>query len=292
MAQAVAEKDAESSLTEGMETMGVQEADKTEKSSQGEKEKQQADKAKAEEASEAMEQGQKQEEEKKEADSVRAEEQKEEEGKGDIDSMEEHRGVQEQQQQHQQEGDEAEWEIPYSDEEMEEKEARCWMPAPQEIKRLYELLAKGEELELNYVPLPRRPPTPPRTPSPERDGQEAQEATEQESENRSLTPTEFDFNEEQTPKNTFINRRRTPGSSARSTVRREARMDKVLSDIKRHRKIDQQLLRSGRDLFKGEKSSPAPKEPPLSPNSQRERDKQRERDSNPNTVFSPRQRRY
>lgn len=61
MAQAVAEKDAESSLTEGMETMGVQEADKTEKSSQGEKEKQQADKAKAEEASEAMEQGQKQE---------------------------------------------------------------------------------------------------------------------------------------------------------------------------------------------------------------------------------------
>ena len=66
-------------------------------------------------------------------------------------------------------------------------------------------------------------------------------------------------------------------------------MDKVLSDIKRHRKIDEQLLRSGRDLFKSDKSrsAPAPKEP-LSPNSQR----QRERDKDPSTVFSPRQRRY
>lgn len=46
------------------------------------------------------------------------------------------------------------------------------MPPPAEIKRLYELLAKGEMLELNYVPLPRRPPTPERTPSPERDEEE------------------------------------------------------------------------------------------------------------------------
>lgn len=62
------------------------------------------------------------------------------------------------------------WEIPYSDEEMEEP--KNWMPPPAEIKRLYELLAKGEMLELNYVPLPRRPPTPERTPSPERDEEE------------------------------------------------------------------------------------------------------------------------
>lgn len=63
-----------------------------------------------------------------------------------------------------------EWEIPYSDEEMEEP--KNWMPPPAEIKRLYELLAKGEMLELNYVPLPRRPPTPERTPSPDRDDEE------------------------------------------------------------------------------------------------------------------------
>lgn len=65
---------------------------------------------------------------------------------------------------------EDEWEIQYSDEEMEDP--KNWMPPPSEIKRLYEILAKGEMLELNFVPLPRRPPTPERTPSPERDEEE------------------------------------------------------------------------------------------------------------------------
>uniref|UniRef100_A0A672K7L2 Uncharacterized protein n=1 Tax=Sinocyclocheilus grahami TaxID=75366 RepID=A0A672K7L2_SINGR len=61
-------------------------------------------------------------------------------------------------------------------------------------------------------------------------------------------PTEFDFDEEQTttPKNSFLSRRRTPGSSARSAVRREARLDKVLSDMKRHRRMEGQILRPGR----------------------------------------------
>ncbi|XP_051969087.1 PAXIP1-associated glutamate-rich protein 1-like [Xyrauchen texanus] len=186
------------------------------------------------------------------------------------------------------------WEIPYSDEEMEDP--KNWMPPPEEIKRLYELLAKGEVLELKWVPLPRRLPTPPRTPSPERDGEDSQEAKEEESERKALTPTEFDFDEEQssvTPKNAFLNRRRTPGSSARSSVKREARLDKVLSDMKRHRKIEEHILRTGRDLFKSDKPRPGPAiERALSPNSQREREKERERDSDPSTVFSPRQRRY
>lgn len=60
-----------------------------------------------------------------------------------------------------------EWELAYSDEEIEDP--KTWMPPASEIKRLYELLAKGEMLELEFVPLPRRPPTPERTPSPERD---------------------------------------------------------------------------------------------------------------------------
>lgn len=136
---------------------------------------------------------------------------------------------------------------------------------------------------------------------------------------RPPTPTEFDFDEEQmqsTPKNSFLSRRRTPGeikksiaktrktksfekitsftlfspvgSSGRSSVKREARLDKVLSDMKRHRKIEEHILRTGRDLFKSEKKL----EEALSPNSQKEREKERERDSNPNTIFSPRQRRY
>ncbi|KAK7919648.1 hypothetical protein WMY93_010932 [Mugilogobius chulae] len=184
-----------------------------------------------------------------------------------------------------------EWEIAYSDEELED--SKSWMPPPSEIKRLYELLAKGEMLEMNFVPLPRRPPTPERTPSPERDDEDeaAKEREREERERRPPTPTEFDFDEEQlkaTPKNAFVNRRRTPGSSARSSVKREARLDKVLSDMKRHRKIEEQILRTGRDLFKCEKKL----EEALSPNSQKERDKERERDSNPNTIFSPRQRRY
>lgn len=186
---------------------------------------------------------------------------------------------------------EAEWELAYSDEEMEDP--KNWMPPPPEIKRLYEILAKGEMLGLNFVPLPRRPPTPERTPSPERDDEEedAKEREREERERKPPTPTEFDFDEKEmqaTPKNSFINRRRTPGSSARSSVKREARLDKVLSDMKRHRKIEEHILRTGRDLFKTEKKL----EEALSPNSQKEREKERERDSNPNTIFSPRQRRY
>ncbi|KAM4716298.1 PAXIP1-associated glutamate-rich protein 1 isoform 1-T2 [Anableps anableps] len=187
--------------------------------------------------------------------------------------------------------DDDDWELPYSDEEMEDP--KNWMPAPTEIKRLYEVLAKGEMLELNFVPLPRRPPTPERTPTPERnDEEEAERERERlERERKPPTPTEFDFDEEQmqsTPKNAFLSRRRTPGSSARSSVKREARLDKVLSDMKRHRKIEEHILRTGRDLFKSEKKL----EEALSPNSQKEREKERERDSNPNTIFSPRQRRY
>uniref|UniRef100_A0A3B4Z3M6 PAXIP1 associated glutamate rich protein 1 n=1 Tax=Stegastes partitus TaxID=144197 RepID=A0A3B4Z3M6_9TELE len=184
-----------------------------------------------------------------------------------------------------------EWELAYSDEEIED--SKNWMPPPAEIKRLYELLAKGEMLELNFVPLPRRPPTPERTPSPERDEEDdaAKERDRLERDRKPPTPTEFDFDEEQmqtTPKNAFINRRRTPGSSARSSVKREARLDKVLSDMQRHRKIEEHIMRTGRDLFKTEKKL----EEALSPNSQKEREKERERDSNPNTIFSPRQRRY
>ncbi|KAM8837910.1 PAXIP1-associated glutamate-rich protein 1 isoform 1-T3 [Spinachia spinachia] len=188
-------------------------------------------------------------------------------------------------------GVDGEWEVAYSDEEIEDP--KNWMPPPTEIKRLYELLSKGEMLELNFVPLPRRPPTPDRTPSPEREDEEdaSKERERKERDHRPLTPTEFDFDEEKTqatPKNAFVNRRRTPGSSARSSVKREARLDKVLSDMKRHRKIEEHIMRTGRDLFKSEKKL----EEALSPNSQKEREKERERDSNPNTIFSPRQRRY
>lgn len=74
--------------------------------------------------------------------------------------------------------EQTEWEIPFSDDEIEDPES--WMPQPQEIKQLYELLAKGETLELKWIPLPRRPPTPPCTPSPERDRENSSKAEEEE----------------------------------------------------------------------------------------------------------------
>lgn len=79
-----------------------------------------------------------------------------------------------------------EWELAYSDEEMEDPQN--WMPPPAEIKRLYELLAKGEMLEMDFVPLPRRPPTPERTPTPERDDEEeaAREREREERERKSV----------------------------------------------------------------------------------------------------------
>ncbi|KAJ8245878.1 hypothetical protein GJAV_G00261270 [Gymnothorax javanicus] len=191
--------------------------------------------------------------------------------------------------------EEDDWEVPCSDEEIEDP--KNWTPPPSEIKRLYEILAKGEMLELKWVPLPRRPPTPQYTPSPERDddSEEEREREREERANKAPTPTEFDFDEDQaavTPKNTYINRRRTPGSSARSAVRREARLDKVLSDMKRHRKIEEHILRTGRDLFKSDDGTAAEggEGPNLPSSSQRGRDK--ERDSDPSTIFSPRQRRY
>lgn len=66
------------------------------------------------------------------------------------------------------------------------------------------------------------------------------------------------------------------GSSARSQ-KREARLDKVLSDMKRHKKLEEQILRTGRDLFSLDSEGPSPASPPLR--------------SSGNSLF-PRQRKY
>ncbi|XP_066578080.1 PAXIP1-associated glutamate-rich protein 1 [Amia ocellicauda] len=206
---------------------------------------------------------------------------------------EEGEGKEEQEREREEEGqqeDEEEWGMPCSDEEIEDPAS--WMPPPSEIKRLYDLLDQGGVLELCLVPLPRRPPTPDTQSSTDRDSADSEEERERreredrERDYKAPSPTEFDFDEEttlSTPKNTYINRRRTPGSSGRSQ-RREARLDKVLSDMQRHRKIEEHILRTGRDLFRAEPSGPAPTPiPPASPSSQR---------ADPKDIFSPRQRRY
>lgn len=105
---------------------------------------------------------------------------------------------------------------------------------------------------------------------------EEPEAKEEEEEKLHM-PTEFDFDDEPlTPKDSLFDWRRTPGSSARSQ-KWEAHLDKVLSDMKRHKKLEEQILRTGRDLFSPDSEDPSPSSPPLRPSG--------------NTLF-PRQRKY
>ncbi|XP_027382285.1 proline-rich transmembrane protein 2 isoform X1 [Bos indicus x Bos taurus] len=148
------------------------------------------------------------------------------------------------------------------DEEVElPADGQSWMPPPSEIQRLYELLAAHGTLELQAEILPRRPPTPEAQSEEERSDEEP-EAKEEEEEKPHM-PTEFDFDDEPTtPKDSLIDRRRTPGSSARSQ-KREARLDKVLSDMKRHKKLEEQILRTGRDLFSLDSEDASPASPPL-----------------------------
>uniref|UniRef100_A0A8C3MQ51 Uncharacterized protein n=1 Tax=Geospiza parvula TaxID=87175 RepID=A0A8C3MQ51_GEOPR len=73
-------------------------------------------------------------------------------------------------------------------------------------------------------------------------------------------PTEFDFDEPPPPNPALIDRRRAPGPPSRGQ-KREARLDKVLSDMKRHKKLEEQILRTGRDLFPAE-GPQSPKRPP------------------------------
>uniref|UniRef100_A0A8C8VKM5 PAXIP1 associated glutamate rich protein 1 n=1 Tax=Pelusios castaneus TaxID=367368 RepID=A0A8C8VKM5_9SAUR len=157
------------------------------------------------------------------------------------------------------EAEEAEWSIPCSDEELEAPDD--WMPPPDEIRRLYEQIAAQGTLPLQAEILPRRAPTP-EPDSEEEERSDGQPETEEEEEEKPHVPTEFDFDDEPvTPKSSLLDRRRTPGSSSRSQ-KREARLDKVLSDMKRHKKLEEQILRTGRDLFQldGEKA-PSPQRP-------------------------------
>ncbi|CAK6444964.1 unnamed protein product [Pipistrellus nathusii] len=158
--------------------------------------------------------------------------------------------------------DPEDWCVPCSDEEVElPADGQVWMPPPSEIQRLYELLAAQGTLELQAEILPRRPPTPEAQSEEERSDEEPEAKEEQEE--KPHMPTEFDFDDEPlTPKDSLIDRRRTPGSSARSQ-KREARLDKVLSDMKRHKKLEEQILRTGRDLFSLDSGDPNPASPPL-----------------------------
>uniref|UniRef100_A0A8C5WI17 PAXIP1 associated glutamate rich protein 1 n=1 Tax=Leptobrachium leishanense TaxID=445787 RepID=A0A8C5WI17_9ANUR len=195
---------------------------------------------------------------------VETEDEDKEDGQKETEENEEGGDEEEEEQQQQQEKREAEedededWCVPCSDEELEDTEG--WHPAHDEIRRLYELIASEGTLPLQVEMLLRRLPTPDPEPSEDESDQEQEEEEEEEEEDTPQVPTEFDFDDEPTmPKNSLIDRRRTPGSSGRSQ-KREARLDKVLSDMKRHKKLEEQILKTGRDLFDMDPDSvPTPK---------------------------------
>ncbi|XP_066485168.1 PAXIP1-associated glutamate-rich protein 1 [Tiliqua scincoides] len=156
---------------------------------------------------------------------------------------------------------EEDWCVPCSDEELDSPDS--WMPPPEEIRRLYELIAAQGTLEIQAEILPRRNPTP-ELDSEDEDKSEGQpEHQEEEEEEKPHVPTEFDFDDEpSSPKSSLIDRRRTPGTLAKSQ-KREARMDKVLSDMKRHKVLEEQIMKTGRDLFDLDSDDvPTPKRPP------------------------------
>ncbi|XP_075035043.1 PAXIP1-associated glutamate-rich protein 1 [Mixophyes fleayi] len=184
------------------------------------------------------------------------EEEKEVEEHDKDGEKEEDEADREQQQQDEEDEEEEEWCIPCSDDDLEETDG--WNPPPEEIKRLYELIASERTLPLQVDILIRRPPTP--EPDPLDDDSDQEQEEEEEEEEMPHIPTEFDFDDEPvTPKNSLIDRRRTPVGSSRSQ-KREARLDKVLFDMKRHKKIEEQILKTGRDLFDMDPDSvPTPK---------------------------------
>ncbi|XP_058679023.1 PAXIP1-associated glutamate-rich protein 1A-like, partial [Ammospiza caudacuta] len=158
------------------------------------------------------------------------------------------------------EDEDEEWGVPWSEEE-EEEGAEGWTPRPEEIRELFEGIARAGTLPLRNVPFPRRDPTPEPPSLPDPAGDNPGSPGRDNEEEKPPPPTEFDFDDEPLPPNpALIDRRRTPGPPSRGQ-KREARLDKVLSDMKRHKKLEEQILRTGRDLFPPE-GPQSPKRPP------------------------------
>ncbi|XP_064593741.1 PAXIP1-associated glutamate-rich protein 1 isoform X2 [Zonotrichia leucophrys gambelii] len=159
------------------------------------------------------------------------------------------------------EDEDEEWAVPWSEEEEQEEGAEGWTPRPQEILELFEGIARAGTLPLRNVPFPRRQPTPEPPALPEDGGDAPGSPGHENEEEKPPPPTEFDFDDEPAPPNpALIDRRRTPGPPSRGQ-KREARLDKVLQDMKRHKKLEEQILRTGRDLFPPE-GPQSPKRPP------------------------------
>ncbi|KAK6184547.1 hypothetical protein SNE40_006997 [Patella caerulea] len=122
-----------------------------------------------------------------------------------------------------------------------------WEPKPEDVISLFEKLEKDRFIELRWQCPGRRPP----------DADKKEEDTEEkipekevldeqpkEEEKKPVAPSEFDFDDMDSSVSTVITPRRTPGSSKTPrSIKKVARMDKVLNDMKRQRDADREARR-------------------------------------------------
>jgi PAXIP1-associated protein 1 len=133
--------------------------------------------------------------------------------------------------------DDDDWSVACSDDEK-------YTITPQDMRELFEKMARNERLELEWKCPGRRPPTP------ERQEENMEVGVEQEQEvvsEQKTVPAAFDFSEPSSEVNT-VTPMRTPGSTKtpRSNQKRVARLDKIMDDMIRHRKLDEEAAMSER----------------------------------------------
>ena len=138
--------------------------------------------------------------------------------------------------------EEDDWYAACSDEEKYNPAKRdngTWEPDPKDIVELLSKVARGDATHLQWRCPGRRSPTPER----DEEAMDAKDNTEEESkEEERVEETKFDFDEDfgESEKPLAITPRRTPGGPAKTpkSNRRVASLDKIMNDIRRHKKID------------------------------------------------------
>lgn len=134
-----------------------------------------------------------------------------------------------------------EWSVPHSDEESYSYSETsggqsAWEPSPADIIQLYQVLGSKGILDLEWQ-CPGR-----RSPSVHSNESESIDKRPMDSEdnNKNFEPNEFDFEDEGPPESSSPQitprRRTTPANSAQKRI---ARLDKVMFDIRRYRKMDE-----------------------------------------------------
>ncbi|XP_054715927.1 PAXIP1-associated glutamate-rich protein 1-like [Uloborus diversus] len=150
-------------------------------------------------------------------------------------------------------GTENDWVINCSDDEFSSSakgREGIWEPTPEEIINMYDILDSKGVMDFEWQCPGRRSPS---VNSNKSDMNDKGSISDDEA-NKKIEPNEFDFDDEfgieQTPK--ICPRKRV--TQPTSAQRRVARLDKVMFDIQRHRKLDELELQ--KDLAEANASSP------------------------------------